>query len=553
MDKKATNKALEDNIEDFYRTAYLFRVNYITNYIMAIKTNAIDLYDKETLNDHAHRKLIIIAGNIERVIANVIGYEDFINKDLLYLDVTCNLDALLYKTISRDAILKIQQNLRDRRELIYNNIDNPTQKAQELQKLYDKVQMHELLFLLVEQYLKEDVTKTLETTLNNNLDFYKERHDLYTQADALIVDIERLISERDAHIQSNSKIDAYKKRRPKSPSAKIPNIQRIDLDLTKFFNSEYIINQPKKIDENAHKKDLTIDATLIYDKNDLEDLEDVRFSTMILRDKDTKKESVQLYALHYALLSGFIDIRDENKNIDKSIKLQDVLRYITDDMSYKLPTNKKSLQYYEDLLLFAKKFKATFTITETETGEELFRLLDPIPLLENYKAFSERTGEYEYIVGNSFITAFKTKMEEIYGTQKADKKANLTSKTRDKALFKDGQRNDPPIINAKYYIYPKIMQMINAVNKNKVTNGIINIEPIYKHYATYRGHTAPTKDDKQDARTCINKFLDHLIGKGLVKSYEPLKDKKTGEILQYKISVCSDRDIRDNKKKTLKN
>lgn len=547
MDKKATNKALEDNIEDFYRTAYLFRVNYITNYIMAIKTNAIDLYDKETLNDHAHRKLIIIAGNIERVIANVIGYEDFINKDLLYLDVTCNLDALLYKTINRDAILKIQQNLRDRRELIYTNIDNPTQKVQELQKLYDKVQMHELLFLLVEQYLKEDVTKTLETTLNNNLDFYKERHDLYTQADALIIEIEQLISRYDAHIQSNSKIDAYKKRRAKSPSAKIPNIQKINLDLSKFFNNVYIINQPKKIDENAHKKDLIIDATLIYDSNDLED---VRFSNLIL--KEGKTESVQLFALHYALLSGFIDIRDENKNIDKSIKLQDVLRYITDDMSYRLPTNKKSLQYYEDLLLFANKFKATFTITDHETGEELFRVIDPIPLLQNYTAFNGVTGEYEYIVGNSFITAFKTKMEEIYGTQKADKKANLTSKTHDKALFKDGQRNDPPIINMKWYIYPKIMQMINAVNKNKVTNGIINIEPIYKHYANYRGHTAPTKDDKKDARASINTYLDYLIRKGLVKSYEQVKDKKTGEILQYKISVNSDRDIRDNKKQTLK-
>lgn len=510
---------------------------------MAIKTNAIDLYDRETLEDHAFRKLMTIAGTLERVIANIIGYKDFINKDLLYLDMTCNLDNLLYKAISRDTVFKIQQDLRDRRDRI-GTIENPTEQVQELQKLYDKAQMHELLFVLVVDYLRADAIKMLETTLNNNLDFYKERHDLYIKIDTLTVEIEQLITTYDTQIQSKSKIDAYKKKRAKSP--KLPNVQVINLDLAKFFNNDYILNQVKKIDENAHKKDLTIEATLICDSNDLED---VRFSNMIV--KAGGQESVQLYPIHYALLSSFIDIRNANGNIDKSIKLQDALKYVTDDMSYKIPTNKKSLQAYEDMLLFAKKCMALFTIIDNETGEELFRLLDPIPLLENYQAYSESKGDYEYIIGNSFITAFTTKLHEIYGTDITDKKESLTSKAFSKGLLKDGQRNDPAILNMKWYIYPKIMQMINAVNTNKATNGIINIDIVYKCFATYRGHTAPTKDDKQDARASINKYLEHLKTNGLVKSYEQIKDKKTGEILQYKVAVMSDRELKANTKKML--
>lgn len=548
---KKSEDALEETTESFYRLAYLFRVNYITNYIMSIKTNAIDLYDRETLEDHAHRKLIIIAGNIERTIANFIGYEDFINKDLLYLDMTCNLDAVLYKIVSRDVILKIQQDLRDRRDRI-GTIDNPTEQVLELQKLYDKVQMHEILFMLVEQYAKEDVTKKLETTLNNNIDFYKERHELYVQIDALIVEIEQLISKYDTNIQSQAKIDEYKKRRPKSPSTNIPANQVIDLDLMKFFSKEYKLNQLTSIDDNAHKKDIDKKAYLFFDE---ETLEDVRFRDMIIKDGETGK--IQLYPIHYALLNSFIELRNANAqdsngniNIDKAVKLQDVLRYMADDMSYRLPTSKKALQKYEDMMLFAKKCIGYFVFIDQVTKQELCRTKDPIPLLENYLVYSESKREYEYIIGNSIITAFITKKRELEGTQQ-DTKANLTSKSLKKLLFKDGQRNDLVILNAKYHIYTKVMQMINAVNSNKPTNSIINIEIIYKYYANYREHPAPTKDDKKEARECINKFLDHLISKGLVKSYEQIKDKKTGEILQYKINVYSKRDLRENTKKLL--
>ena len=65
----------------------------------------------------------------------------------------------------------------------------------------------------------------------------------------------------------------------------------------KFFNNQYIINQLKAIDENAYKKDLRIEAMLLFDQDD-KDLANVRFSHLILKEQDQEQSRILTEALN---------------------------------------------------------------------------------------------------------------------------------------------------------------------------------------------------------------------------------------------------------------
>ena len=80
--------------------------------------------------------------------------------------------------------------------------------------------------------------------------------------------------------------------------------------------------------------------------------------------------------------------------------------------------------------------------------------------------------------------------------------------------------------------------MINTYNKMGKYQGKINIQPLYDFQALYNKHPKPTKDDRDKVREMLNKYLDEKVKRGLIKSYEVVKNKK--EITQYKIVLNKD-------------
>lgn len=542
------------NSNDFNNVIQIFNSQYLIMYIHQIRTQAQDLYIKDIREQHTLKVLNTLADlqhlEIRKLTdkQDATGYYNFIYTDLEELKSKYNLTC----HIEPSALLQVQQDLKRDAE---NLSESERQKflAGDKLKLTDSDNTYTIYMLfkiLVMEYQKPFTESLIDRDFKDKKEYYKTRHNKLQQIDKLIKECIAKLEQTKKLIEVKETEQALKDIANKTDTKikraiirnKIPNVQIIQLDLMKFFNNQYIINQLKAIDENAYKKDLRIEAMLLFDQDD-KDLANVRFSHLILKEQD--QERVQLHPLYNALLSGFIDIRDANGDTDKSVKLQDALRLISNDSKYRLPKDKKSLKAYEDIMLFAKKCTATFQIIDNTTGELILDLQDPIPLLENYKIFNGVSKEYEYIIGNSFIRAFKNQLERIYNID--NKQLNQTSNTISKGYLKDGQRVTPAILDLKYYIYPKIMQMINSVNNKQVVNPIINIEPIYQFYADFRGHTEPTDDDRREAKQSIEIFLEHLRTKQLIKSYARVQ--KTGKVTSYKISVYSNRDKRELKDK----
>ena len=370
-------------LEDFKKVVSIFTSQYVVIRLYSISTKALDLYIKDIREQHTLKVLNTLTDlQNQEILKENIGYKNFIYTDLEELISKYNLNCI----IDKSALLQVQQSLKKDAENLSESDRIKFLSGYNLE-LQDKdgdniTYNFKMLFtILVMEYQKPFTEDLINRNFNANKDYYKTRHQKLQRLEALLKQAIKKIEATEQFIKDkdNTKIKRAIIRN------KIPNVQIIQLDLMKFFNNQYIINQLKAIDENAYKKDLRIEAMLLFDQDD-KDLANVRFSHLILKEQD--QERVQLHPIYYALLSGFIDIRDANGDTDKSIKLQDALRLISNDSKYRLPKDKKSLKAYEDIMLFAKKCKATFQIIDNTTGEVILDLQDPIPLLENYKIFN---------------------------------------------------------------------------------------------------------------------------------------------------------------------
>ena len=246
-----------------------------------------------------------------------------------------------------------------------------------------------------------------------------------------------------------------------------------------------------------------------------------------------KSGNITLYPIQNALINGFIKIRDNQETIDKVIPLLSTLKYITDNSTLRLPTNKKDLALYEDFMLFFDKCKIQVKIMDRKSKEVLFEITKPIPILSNTPAYN---GKYGYVIGNSVINLLKNELDNIYETpHQTSIKANKGYLSTKKLPI------TPPTINLTQYIYSKIAQMINSYKNKQTYNGKINIVSLYDFQALYNKRYKPNKDDKSKVREMLNKYLDSLIDKGLIVSYTPINEGK--EINQYKIEINRDANL----------
>lgn len=299
----------------------------------------------------------------------------------------------------------------------------------------------------------------------------------------------------------------------------LPPNTTFNFDIMKLFNNIYPNYKFKSIDEDRHKR-YDIKSKLMLDI-DVSSMEDIRLIDFI------KSGNIQLYPIQSALINNFIKIRDYNNTMDKVIPLLSVLKQSTEDKQMRLPTSKKDLNLYDDFMLFFNKCKIQINIIDRDTNKSVFEILEPIPLLSNTPAVKE--GKYGYIIGNSILNILKNELDNLNETPRE------TTHLTDKQYLNAPIPKTAPYINMVNYIQPKIAQMINSYNKRNTYNSKIDITCLYDFQALYKKQLKANKNDKNDVREMLNKYLDYLIKKGLIKSYKPIIKGK--EINAYQIII----------------
>ena len=111
------------------------------------------------------------------------------------------------------------------------------------------------------------------------------------------------------------------------------------------------------------------------------------------------------------------------------------------------------------------------------------------------------------------------------------------------SYINDSQSNTIDILNMKYYIIIKILQMGNSKERLNKYNPKINLEQLYEQSALLKNVDELSKDDKAKLRGKVNKYLEHLKGKGLLIDYDYTPFKQ----------IASDKTNAITKKSTAKN
>ena len=485
-----------------------FNKMLITKYIGGIKTNIIDLIDsKENYANHLATALV----DLQALEIVKIGIKEFNKLNLQ----EHNKDFRIYMQL--DDLIDIQKTTK-----IINAKD------------LEKVDIPIIKQLLYEKQILQSINQ-VEQIIKDNKKYYDDLHKKYNKINDLIKKIGNKYKKRDADLSNISKNELFITETNKNndvvvkrSNLKLPSTYNIDFDIMKLFNNIYPNYRYKAIDDNRHK-DLDIQAKLMLDldtntSDETQNLQNMRLINFI------KSGNIALYPIQSALINGFISIRDNQDTIDKVVPLLTTLKYITENKNLRLPKSKKDLELYEDFMLFFDRCKMQVKIVDRKTKNIIFEIMQPIPILSNTPAYNGIS--YGYVIGNSVLNLLKNELDKIYTTP------HQTSIKTNKGYLSSKLPTTPPTINLTQYIYSKIAQMINSYQRIGKYNGKVNITPLYDFQALYQKRYKPNKDDKDKVREMLNKYLDSLINKGLIKSYTAIKTGK--EINQYKIEINKD-------------
>lgn len=304
----------------------------------------------------------------------------------------------------------------------------------------------------------------------------------------------------------------------------IPNEHTFNLVAPKIFTTTYKLNKYTSIDKDNN---LDYDVRLNIATDEIDDLRDIIFQ------EDITNNQLSLLPIDLALFIGFTDLSALNGN-NIPINMQDTLRYITESKNLKLKDNKKLLQLYEDRLRTFDKFKVKAIITNKETNKQI-RFLDPISILENARVFNTANNKISYIIGRSAILVI---LNYLSNEMKQDYKTTFNTAN---SYINDSQSNTIYTLNMKYYIIIKILQMGNSKDRLNTYNPKINLSQLYEQTALLKGVDKLDKTERNRLRQSINKYLEHLINKGLLYEYDykPFieSDKK---------AIIKNSDVKDN-------
>lgn len=485
--KKKTYKSIKPLQKSIYEFNKLFDTSYFNGFNLRVKDLLSDPIKNTTIEQRARAYTYVQYNSI-----NEYGIKDFIE---------CN----------------IQELIDSKTHTMLLNASDLTIVQKTLQKNYvnDTELLEQMLYQCIYDIILDLMTQDIKQELIDNSNFYDMVHQLYQIINQDIKDIVDRFNTILKQLDTKNDVVVSKS------YIKLPTNYSIDFDIMRLFNNIYPNYKFKSIDNDRHK-DIDIKAQLMFDLdvNNPNNLEDMRLLNFI------REGNIQLYPIQSALITNFIKLRDYN-NTDKAIPLLSALKYTTENKSLKLPTRKKDLDLYEDFMLFFNKCKIQIKIFNRATGEVYFEILKPIPLLANTPAYKE--GKYGYIIGNSVINILKNELDTLNDTPKQ------TTHLTDKHYLTPKNKSTPPMINLIQYIYPKIATMINTYKTKNKYQSKIDITCLYDFQAMYNKHPKANKEDKRDVRDMLNEYLDQLIVKGLITSYEPIQTGK--EINTYKIII----------------
>lgn len=548
-----------DNIKDIKKDT--LNIYNIGNIIENIKSDADKMYkDLGYIDTKALYKLIVLNDNPIFDIENITDFD--VEKTYISIldDIINNLNDLLVKNVKDLSDKEIKEDI----EYINNEIDNYTNsllldncidraintaskfsnaiafiQTQEIKNtigvdaFYQLVDFNNLPF---KSYVSPLLLYEVKS-LANNKDLLNEIYKIKTKDELLELDISGLQQrETNSYLEdfinqprfkelyfkvqskTNKINDLFNKvnkkygnevliKVNKNKIVKQPQKMSIDLNLPKIFNNTYLFNKYTSIDKNGNGK-YDIQLNINADINNLDDIKELRDVIFI---DEFSKQQLTLLPIDLALFVGFTNLNALNGN-NVLISLSDVFKYISEDKSVRVRKGQKGYNTYVDKMRAFRTFKAKSVIKDRATNKPLIEFKDAIPILDNYEVI-ENGKEVKYVIGASAILSILNWLSSYEGI---DYKTTYSTANQ---YINDGQSNTIEIINMKYGILIKVLQMKNRANKDAVANHKISLDDLYNQTALIKGKEL-SRTDKKRLRDNVEHFLKHLKTKNLLSSYQ---------------------------------
>lgn len=477
--------------DDLKQLTIDFNKAFLTKYIGGISTNAIDLIDKkESYANHLATALV----DLQTLEILKIGISAFSKLDL------SKTDASFKQYMQVDTLKRVQDALKEVNLKAKNNIDTNIIKP------------------LLYQMQILDSLKQVDTIISNNKKYYEDLHKKYETINKLLASVSTKYKARDDELSKYANAVAPKQAQNK----------QINLHLAKIFNNTYPLNKYTSIDKNHNEKyDIKLKVSI---DTEFKDLRDIIFVD------DINKKQISLLPIDLALFIGFTSINNINGG-NIPITLTDAFKFISEDKKIRIRKGQKAYQLYDEKMQLFKSFKVKSIIKDRDTNKTLIEFKDAIPILENYKVHIASRNDMGYIIGASAILSILNFLSEQEGID------YLTTFSTANSFINDNQSNTIAILNMKYYLIIKILQMGNASKSGKIYNPHINLDDLYKQTALLNGKTDLNKTEKQRLRGQIETYLNHLKSNELLRAYDytPFKEIATKD--SNKLSNVSKNDL----------
>lgn len=503
-DKEYTSFIDLDN--DIVRFNNMFDNAYLNGFNLRVKNYLDDKIKKDYINKYAEAVATAQIQEIKNVLNDVI---DIVNVDLDNTDIIIIVNKEWIKFI-QDAI---KVNYTDTTASDIDTSDAEIIKA--FTNDFNKDDVDIFIFNTIQDLLYQEQIEVFNALIDKNTEYYKKVNSLYKSIDKSILNI--------AH-NFNVYYQKYKNY-DNAPIPKAPKDKQINLHLAKMFNNTYPLNKYTSIDKNNNDDKYEIKLNFTYE-NEFKELRD-----LILVDEVNNKQ-ISLLPIDLALFIGFTTLNNINGS-NTPITLTDAFKYISEDKKIRIRKTQKAYQLYDDKMQLFKSFKVKSIIKDKKTKKILIEFKDAIPILENYRVEIPSRNDRGYIIGASAILSILNYLSELEDID------YLTTFSVANNFINDSQSNTIEILNMKYYLIIKVLQMGNASKNGKIYNPHINLDDLFKQTAQLKGVAVLSRDDKKRLRQKIEIYLNHLQNKGLLTKYDyqpfneiPISDDNNNAIVK---------------------
>ena len=490
-------------LTDLQKLVSEYNKEFLTNYVVGIKSNALDLADNTTQLGYANR-LANSLTDLQAQEIQKIGIEKFLKLDL------DKKPYLMIYYMDKDTLKNLQKGAIK----TYNNTDK---EYNYVKKNREQITFDSLINDILVCNIGEQIRRVKEL-YKSEKKFYDNRHKKRKIIDKLLIDVSKKYKQKSEELNKYANAVAPKQAQNK----------QINLHLAKIFNNTYPLNKYTSIDKNHNEKyDIKLKVSI---DDEFKELRDIIFVD------DINNKQISLLPIDLALFIGFTAINNINGG-NIPITLTDAFKFISENKNMRIRKGQKAYQLYDERMQLFKSFKVKSIIKEKDTNKTLIEFKDAIPILENYKVHIASRKDMGYIIGASAILSILNFISEYEGV---DYLATFSTANN---YINDSQSSTIAILNMKYYIVIKILQMNNSSKNDKVYNPHINLDDLYKQTALLKNKKELTKVEKGRVREEIEIYLNHLKSKNLLKAYDytPFKEIATKD--SNKLSNASKSDL----------